>query len=105
MKDEGQHIPPSYDELPCEQYDDAGLGAGAEQDGLTQCATCGYSYSVHEDQPQLVEVAHVTHCPQTGEQVEARPTGERAWIVRHACGEWTWEDANFCAHCGEELAG
>ena len=88
---------------PCAIYDPAGLGCGAEADGLPQCAMCGHPHSAHTVTRQLVEVTHDVRCAKTGNLVESQPTGERAWLILHECGEWTWEDANYCAHCGQEV--
>lgn len=56
-----------------------------------------------ETKRRLVEVSHEARCPKTGELIESTPTGERKWIILHTCGEWTWEDANFCGGCGKRL--
>lgn len=24
-------------------------------------------------------------------------------VLKHACGKWTWKDANYCAWCGKQL--
>ncbi len=103
LTEDGEYIPPIEGDPPCAEYDSAGAGAGVEHDGLPQCAACGHPYSAHPPQRQLVEVANEVRCSKTGKLVESEPTGERKWIILHACGEWTWEDANFCGHCGKPL--
>lgn len=50
LTEKGEYIPPDPDELPCEEYDPAGEGAGLEQDGHPQCAWCGYSLALHPTQ-------------------------------------------------------
>ncbi len=47
LTDDGEHVPPIDGDPPCKDYDPAGLGAGAEGDGLTQCANCGHTANAH----------------------------------------------------------
>lgn len=27
----------------------------------------------------------------------------KAWVIMHSCGNWTWEDGNYCTCCGGRL--
>lgn len=38
---------------PCDEYDPAGSGAGAEEDGHPQCAMCGHPKSLHKNDPAV----------------------------------------------------
>lgn len=44
-------------------------------------------------------------CSTTGEMVEADHEGEPEAQILHDCGQWTWENANYCVHCGKPLRG
>lgn len=45
---DGARVPPIEGDTPCAEYDPAGIGAGVEEDGAPQCATCGFSLAEHE---------------------------------------------------------
>lgn len=49
-----------------------------------------------------VRVASLKVC-ENGHVVDATPTHEWAWQIRHRCGDWTWEDGRYCGKCGERL--
>jgi len=52
---------------------------------------------------ELVQVMNLTVC-ENGHTVDARPTGEEAWMIRCGwCKGWAWEDGNFCGNCGTAL--
>jgi len=57
-----------------------------------------------ENRPQriLVRRTSLSVC-EKGDVVSERDTGEDAWMFIHACGEYTWEDQNFCINCGKSL--
>jgi len=38
-----------------------------------------------------------------GHIASAQDTGVDAWMIVCACGEYTWEDGNFCIMCGIKL--
>lgn len=40
-----------------------------------------------------------------GHVVEAEAGGMASQIRCGCCNQWTWEEANYCAHCGQPLEG
>lgn len=51
MSEHGEYIPPKNGDPVCDEFDQAGMGAGLEGDGYPQCAKCGWPRSFHE-QPE-----------------------------------------------------
>ena len=49
MTEDGEYIPPIKGDLPCDEYDESGVGAGLEADAMPQCALCGHPWSTHTE--------------------------------------------------------
>lgn len=50
---------------------------------------------------RLVPVATLEVCYDGHVVTEQRQGNEDAWQVLHECGGWTFEDGNYCGHCGK----
>ena len=53
-------------------------------------------------QYRRAEVVELMVCTR-GDVAGVTPTGKSEWQVLHACGKWTWCDANYCGGCGKRL--
>jgi CDGSH-type Zn-finger protein len=56
------------------------------------------------DKPARIKVmkTKLEVCVDSGHVASQKDLGE-AWMVLCACGEYTWEDGNFCIMCGVKL--
>ena len=58
-----------------------------------------------DDKPQRIEAREVllSACIGSGHVTERTETGRKVFLIFHACGQYTLEDANFCQYCGASL--
>lgn len=87
LTEHGERIAPIEGDLPCNEYDPAGSGAGVEDDGQPQCASCGHSKAAHEPEPDCrycqgggTMMGAVEDCPQCDGTGKAKPEPTEAEV-------------------------